>query len=104
MAMSARMMSGLSAEMRLMASSPSPTATTCTSSPEKVSSMTRWMVTLSSARRSFFIDVLDGHARAAVARDEVDDVLHGGAGQEDAFDADRVQLRDVDVGDDAADD
>src|SRR5712691_5458827 len=103
--MSARMMSGFSAGMRAIASSPSPTASTCTSSPEKVSSMTRWMVTLSSARRSFFgIDVLDADPRPAIARDEVDDVLHRRTRQEDALDPDRVQLRDVDVGDDAADD
>ena len=38
-----------------------------------------------------------------VAVDEVDDLLHRRAGQEDARDADRVQLRHVDVRDDAAD-
>ena len=36
--------------------------------------------------------------------DEVDDVLHRRAGQEDALDASVLQLRDVDVGNDPADD
>src|SRR5947207_2170508 len=101
--MSARMMSGFSTGIRAMASSPSPTATTCTSSPENVSSMTRWMVTLSSARRSFFGTSLRFDPRPGVAGDEIDDVLHRRAGQEDAFDPDLVQLRDVHVGNDAAD-
>src|SRR5262249_29164021 len=43
-------------------------------------------------------------ARTYVRVDEVDDLLHGAAGQEDSADADLLQLRDVHVGDDAADD
>src|SRR6185436_2888803 len=102
--MSARMMSGFSIGMRAMASSPSPTASTCTSSPAKVSSMTRWMVTLSSARRSFLRIALRFHPRTHVAGDEVDDLLHRRPGQEDTLDPHLVQLRDVHVRNDAADD
>src|ERR1700681_2606373 len=54
MPMSARTMSGGAASSRSMAWSPSLTATTLISSSANVSSMTRWMVTLSSARRRVF--------------------------------------------------
>src|SRR5690349_14453940 len=103
MPMSASTMSGFSLEMRAIASSPSPTVRTCMSSPANVISMTRWMVALSSARRSFLdISTLLTDVRVHAPRDEVDDVLHRRARQEDAVDADGVQLRNVDVGDDAA--
>src|SRR5687767_76886 len=57
------------------------------------------MVTLSSASSSLCMN-----ACAYVAVDEVDDVLHRGARQENALDAHLFKLRDVHVGDDAADD
>src|SRR5215213_1785255 len=115
MPISARTMSGGAASMRWMASSPSPTATTVTSSSANVSSMTRWMVTLSSARRrvcgTFGLSATNelalGLARfpgAGVLLDEVDNLLHWRAGQENSFDADLFQPRDVDVRDDPADD
>src|SRR5688572_1294661 len=91
-------MSGRSDWMRAMACSPSPTVSTWMSSPEKVSSTTRWMVTLSSASSSLCI-----YARPRIAGDEVDNLLHGGAGEEDAANADLVQPGNVRVGDDAAD-
>src|SRR5258705_12713177 len=74
------------------------------SSPENVSSMTRWIVTLSSASRSFFaIAILDTYPRAGVAVDKVDDILHRGSREEYALDSHLVQLGDVDVGNNAAD-
>ena len=80
--------------------------TTRTSSSANVSSMTRWIVTLSSASSSVGGHrVTRGSTRGSgVTCDEVDDLLHRRAGQEDARDADRLQLRHVHVGDDPADD
>src|SRR6185436_4404129 len=102
---SARTMSGRSLSSRSIACLPSPTASTCTSSSANVSSMTRWIVTLSSASSSLCAigsDLLDAVAR--VLGDELDDRLHRRPGQEDPLDADLVQPRDVDVRDDPADD
>src|SRR3954468_1656001 len=71
------------------------------------------MVTLSSARRRLYGTVSlsaarqqtsDDRFRPGVLLDEIDDFLHRRAGQEHAFDAHRVQLRDIHVRDDAADD
>src|SRR5436305_4731033 len=104
MPISASTMSGFSVGIRAMASSPSPTVTTCMSSPANVISITRWIVALSSARRSFLdIGALLSDARVGAPRDEVDDVLHRRARKEHSFDPDRVQLRNVHVGNDAAD-
>src|ERR1051326_5889988 len=104
MPMSATTMPGFSIGMRAQSAPPSPTVSTCMSSPANVISMTRWIVALSSARSSFLgIRALLSGVRVSALRDEVDDVLHRGAWQEYALDADGVQLRNVHVGNDAAD-
>src|SRR5262245_21708021 len=98
-------MSGRSLSTRSIACLPSPTASTCTSSSANVSSMTRWIVTLSSASSSLCAmasDLLDAGARVLV--DEGDDLLHRRPGQEDPFHPDLAQPRNVDVRDDAPDD
>ena len=59
----------------------------------------RDMRAAAARRRSGLLD-----SRARVLVDEIDDVLHRRAGEEDAADAHRVQLRDIHVGNDAADD
>src|SRR5690348_9657961 len=98
-------MSGGDDSRRSIASSPSLTATTLTSSSAKVSSITRWIVTLSSASRSVFgtFRLSDG-AFPSVNVDEVDDFLHRRPRQKHSLYADRLQLRDVHVRDDPADD
>src|SRR5262245_55186192 len=115
--MSARTMSGGAASSFAIAWSPSLTATTLMSSSANVSSITRWIVTLSSASKSVCgtLDLSDGktalcssgaphlHARSRVRVDEVDDFLHRRPGQEDPFHADSLQLGDVHVGDDSPD-
>jgi hypothetical protein len=63
---SATTMSGRSTEMYSTARLPSATATTRTSSCANVSSITRWIVTLSSASRSVFAIT---RPRRAAARD-----------------------------------
>src|SRR4030095_6675521 len=104
MPMSARTISGLSAAILATASSPSLAVSTCTSSPEEVSSMTRCILTLSSARSSFFEFMpLNANPGPRVPRDEIHNLLHRCAGQENPFDADRIQLRDVHVRNNAAD-
>src|SRR5215218_5063938 len=95
---SASTISGGSLRIRSIACRPSPTTATVTSSSAKVSSMTRWMVTLSSARRSLSgmdLNVLD--ARPDVRRDEVDDLLHGCARKEDALHAHFAQPGNIHV-------
>src|SRR5262245_47155530 len=131
MPMSARTISGGDDSARAMAWSPSLTAMTLTSSSAKVSSMTRWIVTLSSASRSVCGTLvlsggiaakcrgrsLDHPARAGrpesplhvrprprVLVDERDDVLHRRSWQKNALHADVLQLRNVHVGNDPAND
>src|SRR5688500_4948773 len=101
---SARTMSGRSAlaSIRSIASRPLLTETTRTCSSANVSSMTRRMVTLSSARSSVWAISDCFCYRPHVPVYVVDDVLHGASGQKNAFDAHFLQLRDVDVRDDAA--
>src|SRR5688572_19936779 len=97
-------MSGRSdgASMRAIASRPLLTETTRTRSSANVSSMTRRMVTLSSARSSVWA-ISDWFCyRPDVPIYVVDDLLHRAAGQKDAFYAHFLEFRDVDVGDDAA--
>src|SRR6266850_750679 len=87
---------------------------TLTSSSANVSSMTRWIVTLSSASKSVYgtfvlsdgteIRCRGGCSLSCVRVDKRDDVLHRRAWQEDAPDADFFQLRDVHVRNDPADD
>src|SRR5213593_4743180 len=100
MPMSASTMSGGEDSRRSMAWSPSLTAMTLTSSSAKVSSMTRWIVTLSSASNRVCGTL---HSRSGVAVDELDDLLHRRPRQKDAFHADLLQLRDVHVRNDSAD-
>src|SRR6478735_12087016 len=99
---SARMMSGGSAPILAIASLPSATVTTRMFSSANVSSITRRIVRLSSARSSVggTSDLL--HARPYVGLDEIDDVLHRATGKEDALHAHVAQLGDIDVGDDPA--
>src|SRR5687767_511565 len=102
-------MSGRSARMRSIACLPSPTAVTSTSSSANVSSMTRWIVTLSSAKRSLcaihnqtsrmFLSAGGAHSLsvghdggagspfAKACSDEIDDLLHGGARAEHSGDS-----------------
>ena len=78
---------------------------TVMSSSANVSSMTRWIVTLSSASRSLCgtrLHLLDARTgRCSLMKSTM--LLHRAARQEDPLDAHRLQLRDVDVRDDAAD-
>src|SRR5687767_4093954 len=90
-------MSGRSDWIRSIACLPSPTAMTRTSSSANVSSITRWIVTLSSASSS--LCGMGTH----VFGDECDDRLHRGTRQEDAGDTHLSQAGDVHVGNDAAD-
>src|SRR5688500_16774110 len=99
---SAKTMSGGVRSMAAIAASPSLTATTWTSSSAKVSSITRWMVTLSSAR-SKVCGTSGSGGGARVGVDEIDDVLHRRPRQEDAFHADLLEPWDVHVRDDTAD-
>src|SRR6185312_16873484 len=62
------------------------------------------MVALSSARRRVGTFDLSDDAVSGVSGNEVDDLLHRRARQEHASDAERLQLRDVDVRNDPADD
>src|SRR5689334_3022044 len=102
-------MSGRAAAIFSIACRPSPTLITWIGSPAKVSAITRWTVMLSSARRrvrmcratrAYRPDAARPTASAVaglrrdgsysgpgVGRDEVDDVLHRRAGDEDALDA-----------------
>src|SRR5262245_62473434 len=106
MPVSASTISGAARCSSSIAWSPSATATIRTSSSANVSSTTRWIVGLSSARRivggtlklpDFF------RPRPGVGANEVDDVLHRRAGQEDPFDAHRLQVGNVHVGNDPPD-
>src|SRR3982751_52225 len=74
------------------------------SSSANVSSMTRWMVMLSSARSNLYgiSDLL--HAGADVRPDEFDDVLHRRAGEEDPLHPGVLQFRNIHVRNDAPDD
>src|SRR5690349_19095776 len=109
---STRTMSGGIESSRAMAWSPSLTATTSMSSSANVSAMTRWIVTLSSARRRVCGTLglyrtngtrgLGGSgSNTGICVDEVDDFPHGRARQEDPLDAHLVKFRDIHVGDDA---
>src|SRR5712691_11235445 len=113
--MSASTISGGEAWSCSIAWSPSLTAITCTSSSAKVSSMTRWIVTLSSARRRVYgtlvlsaarlvqcrgrlvgpgrsnLRPLDSDSGPRVAVDELDDLRHRRPRQEDPFDPDFVE-------------
>src|SRR5258705_10315171 len=130
MMMSHSTMSGRSSCTFSRASRPLPTVTTSKSSSEKVSSMTFWIVMLSSASR-IFLPIAPSASRAqtgAPARcskidgscpsvndlsglaasgggphglfDDADHVLGRGAGQEDLGHSEGLELRDVLGGDD----
>src|SRR5687767_9045704 len=102
MPISASTMSGRSLRMRSTACFPSPTTVTWTSSSAKVSSITRWIVTLSSASSNLCAISNSFRAGPDVPRDEVDDLLHRRAGQEDPLHSRVTELRDVDVRNDPA--
>src|SRR5262245_54241932 len=77
---------------------------TRTSSLANVSSMTRWMVTLSSASSNVArIRLKRSSAGVNVLMDELDDLLHRAAGQKDSCNPDFLQFGDVDIGNDPAD-
>src|SRR5436190_5915411 len=110
MPMSASTMSGGDDSRRSMAWSPSLTAMTLTSSSAKVSSMTRWIVTLSSASKrvcgTFVLSAIqtsDFRLRSGIGVDEFDDLLHRRPRQKDSSYTDFLQLRDVHVRNDPTD-
>src|SRR5215216_1329583 len=98
-------MSGQSLSIHWTARRPSLTETTWMSSWANVSSITRWIVTLSSARRSVFdiacLWCLDAWLHGAP--DEINDLLHRAPRRKDTCDADRLQRLHIRVRDDSAD-
>src|SRR6185436_2895375 len=99
------MTSGGSRSINFTASRPSATLTTRMSSFSNESVTTRAKVALLSAsKRVGSFTALDHfRPRLDVLIDEVHDVLHRAAGQENAGDPHVLQLWNVDIGNDAAD-